>query len=359
MVVERDIVAISIPFTAGVAAAAVLPPGGGDFIFRAALASSAVLALMFALLTRKGTQTAAICTLFFFLGASCMLNAICLGKTAVHTPPPFLARALRSFTALIDSIQFSDSRTGPLVKALLTGQKDSIPVEITNAFRQSGAAHILALSGLHLGVIYAVLTRMLSLIGNSRTAAVLRSGAAIAAAGAYTVMTGAGPSIVRAFLFITLNETLRLLPGRRREPLSILCAALTMQLAFNPMVIKSVGFQLSYLSMLGIFLFFPVLDSWYPPSGRMDLVRRIWSSAALSISCQLLTAPLAWKYFHSFPKYFLLTNIIALPLAEGLMVCSAACISLAGMGWCPDIMKSPVDLLARTLIFCLETISGM
>lgn len=358
MVVERDIVAISIPFTAGVAAVAVLPPCGEDFIYKAALVSSIVLAGFLLLSTVRRTGFSPILPTFFFIGILCACNA---RINAAAAPDGFhiAERALERFASFIDSMDFGDERTAPLVKALLTGRKESLTQETVNTFRTSGAAHILALSGLHLGVIYGILTKLLSVLGNSRGAAIVRSSLTILAAGFYTMMTGAGPSIVRAFLFITMNELLRLMPGRRREPLSILCAALTVQLAASPMVIKSVGFQLSYLSMLGIFTVFPRLDAWYPESGRFDIMRKIWSSAALSLSCQIFTAPVVWYYFHTFPEYFLLTNLLALPLSEGLIVSSAICIPLEAAGCCPDILKSPVDFLARALIFCLETVTKM
>lgn len=358
MVVERDIVAVSIPFTAGVALMAATASSGGSAPWLVALLSSAVLALLIPLYAGQSASSATILTAFFFLGIICGCNAL-LSSPIYSAPPPLTGNALKLFTDLIDSTDFDDSRTGPLVKALLTGRRGSLTPETVSTFRESGAAHILALSGLHLGVIYGILTKSLSILGNSRPAAGLRSALTILSAGFYTLLTGAGASIVRAFLFITMNEMLKLMPERRREPLSILCAALTIQLALNPMVIKSVGFQLSYLAMLGIFTVFPRLDSWYPGSRRFDPMRRIWSSAALSFSCQIFTAPLVWFRFHTFPKYFLLTNLIALPLSEGLIVCSALCIGLEAAGWCPDIIKGPVDFLARALISVLEIITGM
>jgi len=171
------------------------------------------------------------------------------------------------------------------------------------------------------------------------------------------MMTGAAPSLVRAFLFILLNESARLLPGRQRRPLNIFCTALIIQLACKPEVIRSLGFQLSYLAMLGIQLLYPRLDAWYPSPGpgRRDPLRRIWSAMALSCSCQLFTAPLVWLRFGTFPRYFLLTNLGGLPLLEGFLLVSLPTL-LPG---CPENIKNLADLLGQTLLAFLEGVAAI
>ena len=353
-----DIVGISFPFAAGVASAALISSatsGGGLW---AALASSVCITLLFIHFCRTGSGAMAAGLLYFALGAFCFLTASLTGPVP-KSGPVFAEAAMRRFTGLIESAGFEGDRTGPLVQALLTGRRNAISRETAKNFRAAGAAHILALSGLHLGVIYGILTRLLAVLGRSRKAAVIRSVAAISASGFYTVMTGASPSIVRAFLFISLNEAARLQPGRRRPPANVYCTALTVQLALNPSAIQETGFQLSYLAMLGIVLLFPRMDSWYPSSGRFDPFRRIWSSAALTISCQVFTAPLVWVRFHSFPVHFLLTNLIALPLAELLIISALLTLALCAMGFDPGMTKSLTEFFGQTLVYCLDVISGM
>lgn len=351
-----DIVGISIPFTTGIAAAALAPQGPERYWVAACVCAAACASFM--LLSRKGTHRAASALLFFCIGTLGMLTCEMCTRPPGRTPV-WIIGVMERFCALIDSIEFDGSQTGALVKALLTGRKDSLSVETIQLFRSSGGAHILALSGLHLGVLYGIMSRLLALLGNSRAAATLKSTVIIGTSGFYMIMTGASASIVRAFLFITINEVMKHFPGRRRDPLNVLCSALMIQLTVNPPIIRSTGFQLSYLAMLGIFTIFPRLDGWYPGSNRFDIPGKIWKSVALSLSCQLLTAPLVWQRFGTFPKFFLVTNLLALPLTELLIAVSAACIACAAAGWCPGILKSPVDILARTLIFCLETISTM
>ena len=380
MVVERDIVGISVPFAAGVAAGAVLCERIGVITAIPADCLLLVLVVILILAGRFDRLSDRLVSLsnhsdrrmffggiFLLTGIFCSLNhhiAGAIPEYSIDTTAGVAERTVTRLRDLIDSIPYPSETTAPLVKALLTGDKSDLPKEITGIFRDSGAAHILALSGLHLGVLYIILTRLASPLGNSLRARTLRYSLIIGAALFYSVMTGASPSIIRAFLFITINETSKIL-GRKRDPVIVLLSALTIQLALKPDVITSVGFQLSYLAMAGIFIVYPTLERIYPqPSGkskwsRLDPFRKVWNAAMLSISCQVFTGPLAWHYFHTFPKYFILTNLIALPLTSAIMTLSVATIALSFLGICPDPLVTLNDHAMQTLVFCLKVIAGL
>lgn len=395
MVEARDIMGISVPFAAGVATGAVLCPflSGGlpiitDSILLILICSTTLLVRFDKLSDRSGKRLVSLSNqprlgrlmrlgrlsgrriffagIFIVTGIFCSLNyhiASGIPEYGSGIVSTAAAQAVGHLRATIDAIPYPSETTGPLVKALLTGDKSDLPKEITGIFRDSGASHILALSGLHLGVLYLLLTRLTSPLGNSPKARKSRCSLIIVAALFYSIMTGATPSIIRAFLFITINETARLL-GRKREPVRVLLAALTVQLALKPDVISSVGFQLSYMAMAGIFLLYPTLERIYPaPSGsrlsRFNPFRKIWNAAMLSISCQIFTGPIAWHYFHTFPKYFILTNLVALPLTSAIMTLSVATIALSFFGICPEPLVILNDHAMQALVFCLEIISGM
>lgn len=383
MVEARDIMGISVPFAAGVATGAVLCPflSGGlpiitDSILLILICSTTLLVRFGKLSDRSGKRLVSLSNhrgqrivfagiflltgIFSSLSYSIASGIPEYGSGIVSTAA---AQAVGHLRATIDAIPYPSETTGPLVKALLTGDKSDLPKEITGIFRDSGASHILALSGLHLGVLYLLLTRLTSPLGNSPKARKSRYSLIIVAALFYSIMTGATPSIIRAFLFITINETARLL-GRKREPVRVLLAALTVQLALKPDVISSVGFQLSYMAMAGIFLLYPTLERIYPaPSGsrlsRFNPFRKIWNAAMLSISCQIFTGPIAWHYFHTFPKYFILTNLIALPLTSAIITLSVATIALSFLGICPEPLVILNDHAMQALVICLEIISGL
>ena len=354
MVVQRDIVAISIPFSAGVASAAVLSPGGDALFWTAAGSCLAAAGLLF-LACRREVRTPVFLALFWVLGVFCHCSS------ALAFPLPREAwqpaeRALSGLLRAIDDAEFPHENTATLLKALLAGRREGLDRDTVAVFRATGASHILALSGLHLGILYGMLHVLLRWMGRSRFAMAARSVIQVGLAAGYVVMTGASPSLVRAFLFILFNELSRLLPGRRRRPLNIFCAALTVQLAVTPGVVSSLGFQLSYLAMLGIVLVFPRMDAWFP-EGRFNPVRRVWSAIALTVSCQLFTAPLVWLRFGGVPKYFLLTNLGALPLTEGFIWCSLAV--LAAGGHCPEGIKKLADTLGQLLLQFLETVASI
>jgi competence protein ComEC len=111
--------------------------------------------------------------------------------------------------------------------------------------------------------------------------------------------------------------------------------------------------------MAGIFLLYPVLESWYPKGPRIDPVRKVWQAAALSISCQVFTGPLAWLRFRTFPTYFLLTNLLAMPFTTLLMGSAVVTLVLRGLHCCPGFLVTATDALAGALVRILEIISSM
>ena len=258
--------------------------------------------------------------------------------------------------ALIDGAGFADERTAPLLRALMTGDRSGLDRQTVSAFRLSGASHLLALSGLHMGVIAMFVRRVLMVLGNSRPAEIVRSVLLVGFCLTYTLACGASPSLVRAFLFILLGQIAALSPNRRSPLSDRLCIAATIQLAFDPLAIGSIAFQLSYLAMIGIVFIAPRLEAWYPStrlSERIDPFRWIWKAASLAISCQLTTAPLVWLRFGNFPHYFLLTNLLAMPVCELLLPVAIITLLLGS----PALLVRLTDWLASTLLDNLQIIA--
>lgn len=286
-------------------------------------------------------------TLFFagfFLGAaSSMLPPTQAG------PLTSLGERLRG---RIDTIPFRDSGTAALLKAFLSGWREDLSPEVRAVFRSSGASHLLALSGLHIGILYTILSKVAVVTGNSPAGRIVRSVLIVLAALVFTLMTGASPSIVRAFLFILASETAKIC-HRSRDPMKVLSFALMTQLVLSPRVILSVGFQLSYLAMCGIFILFPIMKEWFPGK-EWNPLKKLWDAAVLSISCQLFTAPLVWIRFHSFPRHFLITNLLAIPLTT-LTLSFGILAVIFPFGGPPKAAEWCADLLLE----CLEIISTM
>lgn len=353
MTLSKDIGGAGVPFAAGVAAAAFLPYS--SIYLSASFSLAATVAGM--LLLRKHRNLAFMVLMFAAAGSLCAL-------TGRLVPGPGLsglfAKAGEALRNTVDSIPYPGEGTTALVKALTTGDRSALSRDTIEVFRKSGASHLLALSGMHLGIIYLILRCLFKPLGNSPLSKKMVSLLTVTLCGIYAMATGASPSIVRAFLFILLLETARL-THRKAAPMKIWCGALTIQLAFSPSEISSAGFQLSYLAMAGIFILFPVLRDWYPSDGmdRLNLPRRIWEGASLAISCQAFTAPLSYFIFGSFPRYFLLTNLLAMPVTTLLMVLSVATVGLSAIGLCPHILITANDYVCRLLVDILSIVSSI
>ena len=261
------------------------------------------------------------------------------------------------FQNRIDSISFKKSQTNALLKALLTGNRKEIPEHLTESFRASGASHILALSGLHLGIIYLIVSKTLSLFGGSTKSRIIRGISCIVICTIYSLSTGAGASIIRALIFVIIRETAKIL-HRNPDLKDIVASSIIIQLSIYPSDISNIGFQLSYAAICGIAWIHPYLKKIWPEDSE-PFLKRIWESASISISCQLTTGPLAWFYFGTFPQYFILTNLIALPLT-GLIIPAALLVTvLSAMGICPDLLIQGTEKLVEALCSSLEIISSM
>lgn len=370
MKVEREIAGFALPFTAGVILTSLIGITSHDIHVFNASASLAALSVPLAAVLHPGTRRRAraswVLTVFMALCLGCFCGACgkILEISNIENRVSIWAEKLGMLMQeRADAVPFRNPDTNALIKALLTGERCDIPSGITTAFRDSGASHILALSGFHLGIIYGLVTSLLSLAGNRRKALATRSVVTIFICLVYTLATGAGASIVRALLFIIINETARM-THRYRSTGSVLLTALVIQLTISPSSISSVGFQLSYAAMAGIAFIFPWMKSLWPGRPHEDRgfakwMRRTWDSASMSISCQLTTAPLAWYYFHSFPVHFLLTNLIALPLTGIIIPSALGVMVLDSIGLCPGFMIHAVEFLVTMMTEALDIIAEM
>ena len=375
MTVERETAGFALPFAAGTAAAVYAGTSSGG-IFTHIFTTTALTFILYLMVSERHHSVSALTQRVIIMAAALAagtLSGLISNEISVssYVTRGFFENIGTSLEAGADGIPFCDTQTNEFIKAILTGERKGMSQEVTDMFRKSGASHILALTGLHRGVIYMMISRALSLIGFSPRALRIRSAVTVLLCGTYTLATGAGPSIVRAYLFIVLNEA-ALLSGRYRSTGNVLLAALVLQSCISPAAIRSVGFQLSYAAMAGIAFIYPWLKGLWPEESRGPIneisfakaaiirpTRWLWNSIAMSVSCQALTAPLVWIYFGTFPIYFILTNLIALPLT-GIVIPSAALTLVLSMaGICPDLLVRVTEWLAGLLIGALEIIASM
>ena len=236
--------------------------------------------------------------------------------------------------------------------AVLLGYDDGMEQQLKQDYIMAGAMHILCVSGLHVGIIYLVLSFVLGFLRNTRFNNILRAIILLLLVWAYASVTGLSPSVQRASLMISAFIIGNLLT-RHRDTYNTLAVSALLLLIFNPNLIFNVGFQLSYAAVLGIITFHqPLYRLLY---FKNSIVDKIWSITVLSFAAQLATFPIATYYFHFFPPWFWLTNLFTFPLSF-LIITSGLVFVITS--WIP-IVSQLVGMALSGLIFMLNYIVGM
>lgn len=206
-----------------------------------------------------------------------------------------------------------------LIHSILLGYREGLSDTQRQYFAASGAMHVLAVSGLHVGIIYGMLVFVIRFISGKRSGGFFLL--PLVVIWIYAMITGLTPSVTRASLMITLYVISKFL-NRQTESLNIIfCSALILILA-EPSVIHQVSFQLSFAAVTGISIFFKGLYGILKT--RYSLPDKIISITCLSIAAQLFTFPLSMYYFHQFPNNFLITNVFAIPLTAMILMTGLA-----------------------------------
>ncbi|MCX6230491.1 MAG: ComEC/Rec2 family competence protein [Bacteroidetes bacterium] len=209
-----------------------------------------------------------------------------------------------------------NGREYAVISAILLGQTDKIDPELIKDYAGSGAIHVLSVSGMHVGLIFVSLSILLSFLDKVKRGKWIKTILMLIAIWFYALLTGMSPSVLRAaamLSFIIIGKSLR----RDADTLNILLASAFFILMFNPFLIADVGFQLSYLAVGGIILLNDAITKLFTPSNY--IIAKLWETTAVSIAAQIITTPISLLYFHQFPNYFLLTNIVVLVFAGVVM----------------------------------------
>lgn len=202
-------------------------------------------------------------------------------------------------------------RERAIVKALLLGMKDELDQSQRGAFARSGTMHVLAVSGMHVGLIYAIVLLLLRPMGQQRWARWVRAIVGLCALWSYAGLTGAAPSVLRATVMFSLFIVASLW-SRRSMALNALFAAGLLLLMADPFMLRQLSFQLSFLAVLGIVMFHdPLAALWDPPN---RVLRWFWALVCVSVAAQLATTPLSMFVFKAFPTWFLPANLVVVTL---------------------------------------------
>lgn len=206
-----------------------------------------------------------------------------------------------------------------VLSALTIGDKSELTREIKELYSSVGISHILAISGLHLGIFYMILTIFLPVWRTKRSYTVFREFVIVGVMWLFAFVAGLSPSIVRAailFTFFSLGKCLR----RDASSLNSLSFAAIVILLFSPRSLFDVSFQLSFAAVLSILLFLPNVRKFFRCDKYGRLYGYIVDIVAVSFVAQVGTLPFVWYYFGKFPIYFLIANVMIVPLAFIVML---------------------------------------
>lgn len=199
-----------------------------------------------------------------------------------------------------------------VAEALLLGYRADLDSDLVQAYTNTGVIHIVAISGLHLAMIYALLAGIWGLLPVRRFTRIAKPLTIFIVLWAFTLLAGGVPSIARAavmFSFLVLGEAL----GKRTNTYNNLAASAFVLLAYNPFYLWDAGFMLSYAAVISIIAFYRPVYNWFYIKNK--LLDKLWAATAVTISAQILTFPIILFYFHQFANFFLLANFIAVPLS--------------------------------------------
>ena len=265
-------------------------------------------------------QSAAIVLCFVVLGA------LLMQRSQQESPQPSrLDRSkiyfLEQRAKLLDRLSESgvDGSVYAVVAAMALGDKSQLTRELKDTYAVSGASHILALSGLHLGILYTLLSLLLS----RRRWQVLSQVVIIVCIWLFVFLVGMSASVVRSAVMFTVYALLSL-GHRDKMSVNTLAFAAIVMLLLNPKSLFDAGFQMSFMAVLAILLFYPLFESVWSQPFLFDhrIFKWLWTMLSVSCAAQIGVAPLIAYYFGRFSNYFLLTNLVVVPAATLILYLS-------------------------------------
>lgn len=265
------------------------------------------------------------------------------------------------FAQILRRQRLSPSQLG-VAEALVLGSREDLSQEQWDRFRASGIVHILCVSGLHVGLIVAIVNGLLFFLGKLPWQRRLKGFITLLAVWAFAFLSGLAPATLRAAVMFSFFVVAQMLE-RPPSPFNTIAAAALCLLVYRPLMLFDVGFQLSFSAVLGIAAFYKLVEHLLPETlipdsaAKSKRVRRllewldkgahlVWDTLCLTVVAQVSTLPLQLYYFHTFPYLFVIANLLVVPLV-GLMVGLA--LAVLCLGWWPWLQSVAVALLALLL----------
>ncbi|GGD16050.1 ComEC/Rec2 family competence protein [Hyunsoonleella pacifica] len=224
-----------------------------------------------------------------------------------------------------------------IINALLLGQRQDISEEIYTSYANAGAIHILAISGLHIGIILIILNFIFKPIEQIKNGKLLKAGILIFILWSFAIIAGLSASVTRAVTMFSI-VTLGLSLNRPTNIYNTLAISILVLLLFKPMFLFDVGFQLSYLAVFAIVSIDPIFYKlWQPKNWLLD---KYWHTITITFAAQFGIIPISLFYFHQFPGLFFMSNLIIIPVLGIILGFGILIILLAVLNALPNFIAS-------------------
>lgn len=269
----------------------------------------------------------------------------------LHSSPPrhsFLGMfiACREHLLEILSQQKMEQQEFAVLSALVLGKTSDIDMELMSAYAATGAIHVLAVSGLHVGLIYVLLSPLMRRLFPKNKFKWAKTIIPVVILWVYAGLTGFSPSVLRAslmFTFFIIADNFQ----KQNNIFNTMSASALVLLVINPFMILELGFQLSYLAVLGIVVLQKKITSLIYVKNKLLLWA--WQLTSVSLAAQIATFPLSVYYFHQFPNYFLLSNFIVIPLSTLILYISLAFFALCWNETTSNFVAHISEVLTRIM----------
>ncbi len=284
----------------------------------------------------------------------CIITAV-MGFHLIQYPLPDIPIVHRAGERMLDYrahlLQKYQQNISPdtyeIVAAMTLGNKTALTDQTRDTFNITGASHILAISGLHLGIIY----MMVSLLVWGQRWRIVTQILTLVLLWAFAFLVGLSPSVVRAATMLTIYGLLSL-GYRQKMSVNVLAFTAIIMLIVHPHALFEVGFQMSYLAVLAILLFYPLFYHLISDKWLMEhrLISWVWGMCMVSVTAQIGVAPLIAFYFHRFSTYFLLSNFIVIPCAY-LILLGGLLLLLTSWSLIATALSTVVSVMTVSLSF--------
>ncbi len=270
--------------------------------------------------------------------------------------PVIMAEKLREKLLTIYRQQNLGENETAILSALTLGYKRGLDPETKRVFSSAGAMHVLAVSGLHVGIIFGMFVLIFGFLKKSKKGSILFVVFSIIMLWSYALLTGLSPSVLRAATMFSLVSIATSL-NRRANIYNTLATSAFILLLLKPNNLFEVGFQLSYSAVFGIVFLQPKLEKLWKVKNR--IMHYFWVLMTVSIAAQIATFPFTSYYFNQFPTYFLLTNVVIIPAVFVLIILGVLLLLLSGVPYLSTGLAFTVKEVIGNLFALLQWIENL